>query len=156
MPVTKRFRAVLEKDEDSSGTAISIPFDVEKVFGKRGRVPVRGTINGVAYRSSIFPMGRDCHLMVVNRQMREAAGGLDPGETVSVVMERDDEPRTVTVPEDLDRALRAEDGLLATWEKLSFTHKREHVQAIEEAKRPETRTRRIEKAIEHLKSKAKK
>ena len=146
---SKRFRAVLEKDEGSTATAITVPFDVERAFGGRGRIPVRGTINGVAYRSSIFRMGGRPHFMVVNRKLREQVG-VEAGETVSVVMERDDAPRTVDVPKDLARALRAEPGALEAWERLSFTHKREHVEAIEGAKRPETRTRRIAKAVEQL------
>ena len=66
----KRFRAKLEQDDSSTATAVTIPFDVEKTFGTRARVPVRGTINGFPFRTSIFPMG-GCHLMVVNRQLRE-------------------------------------------------------------------------------------
>jgi uncharacterized protein YdeI (YjbR/CyaY-like superfamily) len=66
-------------------------------------------------------------------------------------MERDDEPRTVTAPDDLAAAVAAAgDDAKRAWERLSYTHKKEHVRAIEEAKRPETRARRIEKAIAML------
>src|SRR5689334_19492322 len=68
----KRFRALVERGEGSV-CAITINFDVEKTFGTRGRVPVRGTLNGAPYRGSLFPMG-GCHFMVVNRFLREAAG----------------------------------------------------------------------------------
>ena len=71
-PSVKRFRALVERGEGSV-CAISIDFDVEKAFGKRGRVPVRGTLNGAPFRGSLFPMG-GCHFMVVNRHLREAAG----------------------------------------------------------------------------------
>jgi hypothetical protein len=152
MPSAKRFRTVLEKSETSSATSITVPFDAERAFGGRGRIPVRGTVNGVAYRSSIFRMGGPSHFMVVNRQLRDQVGAA-AGDTVSVVMERDDEPRTVEVPKDLGRAIRAA-RLVEVWEQMSFTHKREHVEAIEGAKRPETRARRIDKAVEHLRSKA--
>jgi hypothetical protein len=147
--MAKRFRALLEGRE--GGTAISIPFDVVEAFGKRGRVPVCGTINGTPYRSSIFRMGDAPYFMVVNRKLRELAG-VAAGETVSVVMERDDDPRTVEVPADLDAALDSRPGAREAWSRLSFTHQREHVEAIKEAKRPETRARRIEKALEHLAS----
>ncbi len=147
---TKRFRAVLENPPDNTGTFITIPFDVLKAFGKKGRVPVRGTIDGFEFRSSVFRMGDAPYFMVVNRKMREAAGGLEAGQTVSVVMERDDEPRTIEAPEDLDLALRAEPAALAAWERLSFTHRREYVEAVEDAKRPETRARRITKTVEQL------
>src|SRR5215210_8685433 len=143
----KRFRALVERG-GGSVCAISIDFDVEKAFGKRGRVPVRGTLNGAPFRGSLFPMGGS-HFMVVNRHLR-AAAGVSGGETVPVVMERDDEPRTIEPPADFARALKANKEARATWDKLSFTHRREHVEHIEEAKRPETRLRRIEKSIELL------
>ncbi len=154
--MAKRFRAELIQDDNSTATAIIIPFDVQKVFGARGRVPVRGTVNGFAYRSSIFTMGGQ-PFMVVNKQMREGAK-VKAGDLVSVVMERDDEPRTVEVPADLKRALRANRSAQAAWDKASYTHRKEYAQAIEDAKKPETRARRIEKAITELaaKSQAKK
>lgn len=148
MPTTKRFRVLLEKHESSEATGIRIPFDVEKVFGTRARVPVRGTINGFAFRSSIFPMSGG-HYMAVNKETRAGAKATG-GETVSVVMERDDEPRTITPPPDFERALKASKAAQAMWDKLSYTHRKEHVRAIEEAKRPETRARRIQKAVTDL------
>jgi hypothetical protein len=145
----RRFRALVRREEGSEVCAIDIPFDVEKTFGSRGRVPVRGTLNGAPFRSSLFRMGGDCHFMVVNRKMREACG-VGGGETVPVTMGRDDEPRVITPPEDFARALEADEDARATWDKLSFTHRREHVEHVEEAKRPETRRRRIEKSIQLL------
>ena len=144
----KRFRVRLEQDTRSTATGITVPFDVQKTFGTRARVPVRGTINGFPYRSTIFPMG-GCFMMAVNRQMREGAGA-KAGETISVVMERDTEPRVVTPPADLARALKANREAQATWDKLSYTHRKEYARTVEEAKRPETRQRRIEKAVEML------
>lgn len=146
---TKRFRVLLEKHETSEATGIQVPFDVLKVFGTRARVPVRGTINGFPYRGSIFPMGGGCHYMVVNKNVRAGAKAKG-GEIVSIVMERDDEPRIITPPADFARALKSNKGARAMWEKLSYTHQKEHALAIEEAKRPETRVRRIEKAIAQL------
>ena len=145
----KRFRAVVNRKEGGDVCAIDIPFDVEKTFGARGRVPVRGTLNGAPFRSSVFRMGGDCHFMVVNREMREAAG-VRGGETVPVTMERDTEARTVTPPTDFARALKTNEKARSLWEKLSYTHKREHVEHIEDAKKPETRQRRIERAVERL------
>jgi hypothetical protein len=147
--MAKRFRAVLEQSQTSTATAITIPFDVLKTFGKRGRVAVRGTINGTPYRSSIFRMGDAPYFMVVNRKLRDLVG-VSAGQTVTVVMERDDDPRTVEVPADLQTALDANPAAASAWSKLSFTHQREHVEAVTSAKRPETRARRIERAIEQL------
>ncbi len=144
----KRFRVLLEKHGSSEATGITIPFDVEKVFGARTRVPVRGAINGFAFRSSIFPMGGR-YMMAVNKEMR-AGANVKGGETIFVTMERDEEPRIITPPEDFARALKAHKAAQATWDKLSYTHRKEHARAIEDAKRPETRQRRIEKAIAQL------
>ena len=146
--MAKRFRVVLEKAEDSSACGIRMPFDVVKVFGTRGRVPVRGTLNGYPFRSTLSPMG-GCHMMPVNRAMRDGAG-VAAGETISVVLERDDEPRTVDVPPDLAAALAADPAAQAAWDRSSYTHRREHAEAVEDAKRPETRARRIERTVRML------
>jgi hypothetical protein len=149
-PTTKRFRVLLEKDPAGSvATGIQVPFDVHKVFGTRARVPVRGTINGCPYRSSIFPMGEGKHFMVVNGKVR-AATNLKGGETISVTMERDEEPRVVTPPADFARALKANKQARTTWDGLSYTHRKEYAQWIEDAKKPETRVRRIVKVMEAL------
>jgi hypothetical protein len=147
----KRFRALVRRDEGSEVCAIDIPFDVEKTYGARGRVPVRGTLNGAPFRSSLFRMGGDCHFMVVNRKLRESAG-VSGGETVPVTMERDTEQRVITPPADFARALKGNKEAQSLWDKLSYTHRREHVEHIEDAKKPETRERRIEKSIQLLAS----
>jgi len=146
---TKRFRVLLEKAEGTEATGFYVPFDVPKVFGTRARVPVRGTINGFPFRSSIAPMGGGRHCMVVNKEVRAGARATG-GEMISVVLERDTEPRTVEPPADFLRALRANKAAREAWESLSYTHRKEHVRAVEEAKRPETRTRRIERSISML------
>lgn len=145
----KRFRITLDKHEHSEAAMMIIPFDVEKVFGTRARVPVRGTVNGFAFRSSIFPTGDGHHYMVVNREVR-AGAKVKGGDTVTVQMERDDEPRTVKPPADLARALKANKTASAAWEKLSYTRQKEYANAVEEAKKPETRARRVEKAVTEL------
>ena len=144
-PQVKRFRALVNRKEGGDVCSIDIPFDVNKTFGARGRVPVRGTLNGAPFRGSLFPMG-GCHFMVVNRHLR-AAAGVSGGETVPVVLERDDEPRTIEPPADFALALEGNREARAAWDKLSYTHRREHVEHIEEAKRPETRLRRIERSV---------
>jgi len=141
----KRFRVLVEREEGSEVCGISVPFDVEKTFGTRGRVPVRGTLNGAPFRSSLFPMG-GCHFMPINRKLRETSG-VRGGETVPVTIERDTEERVITPPADFARALKANGEAQATWDKLSYTHRREHVEHIEDAKKPETRQRRLEKSI---------
>ena len=145
-PPARRFRVVPERHGQHEAYVIRVPFDARKVFGMPARVPVRGTINGFPFRSSIFPAGDGAHYMAVNREVREGAG-VRGGETISVVMGRDDEPRTVEPPADFLRALRADRAAGETWGRLSYTHRKEHVRAVEEAKRPETRARRIGRSI---------
>jgi hypothetical protein len=147
-PKKQKFQILLEKDENSEVCGFHVPFNVQEVFGTKARVPVCGTINGFPFRSSIMNMG-DGHIMVVNKKLREGAK-VKGGDIISVVMERDDAPRIVIPPDDFAKALKKNKDAKAVWDKLSFTHQREYAEAIEEAKKPETRKRRIEKAIETL------
>lgn len=143
MAQVKRFRIRLEPHRGSQAALFTVPFDVEKAFGSRARVAVRGTVNGFPFRSSVFPQGDGTHYMVLNRETREGAG-VKAGDTVSFVMGRDDEPRTVTPPDELARALRADKAARAAWDALSYTHRKEYARSVSEAKRPETRARRVE------------
>ena len=128
------------------GHVVELPLNVPALFGAK-RPPVRGTINGTPFRSTIAVYGGR-YLLGLNREVRDAAGGVGAGDTVVIELERDDEERTVEVPDDLRAALDAD--LLAFFDSLSFTHRREYVEWIEEAKREETRRRRVEKAVELL------
>lgn len=140
------FKVVLEKAGNSEATAIYIPFDVEEVFGAK-RVPVRVRVNDAEHRSTVMPMhGR--YLMAVPKSFRDAAG-IKAGDLIEVAMERDRAPRVITPPKDFSAALKKA-GLQAAFSKMSYTHQKEYVNAIEEAKRPETRIRRIEKAIDQI------
>ena len=144
------FKVKLQGETSSEVAALSAPFDVEKTFGTRGRVPVRGTINGYPFRSSLMPMG-GCHRMVVNRAMREGAE-VKAGDTVKVVMERDDAPRTVDPPALLKKELAKSKTAQANWEKQSFTFKKEMVRSVVEVKQEETRARRLAKVMDVLKN----
>ena len=143
-----RFKAVLEKDDKTSGTGIKVPLDVPKLFGTRGRVPVRGTLNGAPYRSTLAPYG-GAHYLPVNRALREAAKA-QAGDSIDVVLERDAEPRVIEAPADFARAMKTNPAAAEAWGRLSYSHRREYVEAIAEAKKPETRDRRIRGAIAEL------
>ena len=143
------FEALLEKHENMEATGVTIPFDVEKAFGAK-RVPVKVWVNGAEHRSTIFRMGGK-YMMAVPKIFREAAG-VKGGELITVTMERDSENRTVEVLKDLAGALKKA-NLQDVFSKMSYTHQKEYVNAINEAKREETRVRRIEKAIEQIAAK---
>src|SRR5271167_4655837 len=150
---TLRFTAKIEGREAGVVAAITPPVDVRDFYGTRGRVPVRGSINGYPYRSSLSPCGAR-HMMPVNKLLLAGAGA-QPGDMVDVVMERDEEERTVEAPPLLKKALAKNKTAQANWEKLSFTHKKEMALAIVGAKQEETRARRLEKIVEILKTGAK-
>lgn len=134
------------KSGDVAG--VVVPFDVKQVWGS-ARVPVKGTINDAAFRTTVVRMGGE-YCFCVNQNMRAAAGGVGPGDMVKVAIEPDTAPRTVEVPSDLKKAIAANKSAQAAWDKYSYTHRREFAQWIREAKKPETRARRLEKAVEML------
>ena len=146
----QKFRIKLAGMPGMETACFCVPFDVQEVFATRARVPVRGTINGFPFRSSIMNMGTG-HMMVVNRQLREGAS-VKAGDVVDVVMERDMEERTVEAPADLKKAFASAKDAKAAFDKLSYTHRKEYVRWITEAKREETRTARIGKAIQMLRA----
>lgn len=144
----QKFKIKLQGMDNMETAMFCVPFDVEEAFGTRARVPVCGTINGFAYRSSIMNMGSG-HMMVVNRELREGAK-VKAGDTVEIVMQRDEAPRVVEVPDDFKKALRSSKKAKQLFDTLSYTHQKEYVRWITGAKREETRKSRIAKAVEML------
>ena len=135
----KTFTVELERVQKTA-TMFRVPFDLEEAFG-RARPPVKVTIRGHTWRTTPGVYDRVGHV-VVNRAVK-AATGVDAGDRVRVRMELDTEPRTVAVPRDLAAALAADPAAKKAFASMSFTHRREYVDWVEEAKRPETRARRI-------------
>lgn len=140
--ITRSYKTKLLRD--GSMCAIPVPFDPKLVFGKV-RAPVRVTVNGYTYRSTIAAMGGPPCIPL--RKSHYDAAGIDGDRSVDVRLELDEEERKVQPPSDLVKALKAVRGAWEQWQVLSFTHQREHVEAIEGAKKPETRARRIERAV---------
>ena len=132
---------------DGAMCFIPVPFDPKAVFG-RVRAPVKVTLNGYTYRSTIAAMGGTT-CIPLRKSNREAAG-LKGGETLTVKIELDTEVREVRVPADLELALQASKAARERWQTLSYSHKREHVEAIEGAKKEETRARRLANTIRML------
>jgi len=143
----QKFKAKLDAvGPGGSWTFMTVPFSVEKLYGTRARAAVKGTLNGFAFRSSIMPMGDGTHSMMVNKQMQRGAGA-QPGQMVAVVMEQDTAPRTVTVPPELKKALARNQAARNFFDKLAYSHQKEYVSYITEAKKPGTRARRVEKTV---------
>lgn len=149
----KTFRTKLEKAEGMDAAGIVVPFDPKDAWGKT-RVPVVVNVAKVpsapnappySYRSTIAKMGGR-FLMPFAREHREASG-IGPADEIEVTLIEDAAERTVAVPPDLASALDAA-GLRDAFGRLSYSHRKEHVRAIEEAKKPETRVRRVAKCVE--------
>lgn len=136
------------RDAGGGGAFVEIPFDVEAAFGSK-RPKVSATFDGEPYRGTAVRMGGDCHMVPILKGIR-AKIGKEPGDEVKVTLDLDTAPRVVTPPKDFAAAMRTEPAAKAFWKELSYTHQREYVKWIEEAKKRETRERRIGKAVEML------
>ena len=146
----QRFRTkLLSQGPGGAWTCLELPFDAAAAFGSRARVSVRGTLNGFPFRSSIFPDGKGGHTMMVNKAMQAGARAA-PGQTVSVEMEPDTVAPRVAVPADLRRALARSKTARQTWDRLTPRARRDYVAWLDDAKKDETRTRRVQLAIERL------
>ncbi|HWL36979.1 MAG TPA: YdeI/OmpD-associated family protein [Frankiaceae bacterium] len=144
-----RFRGTVELG-GRTATGIEVPAEVVEGLGSGKRPAVNVTVNGHTYRSTIASMGGR-YLLPLSAENRSAAGA-QAGDEVDVEVELDTAPRTVDVPADLQAALDADPTARERFDRLAYSHRLRHVLAINEAKAPETRQRRITKAIEMLRS----
>ena len=147
--ISKTFKTKILRDD--SMCCVPVPFDPKAVFGKT-RAPVKVTINGHTFASTITTMGGS-PWVPLRKSNREAAG-LEGGETVTVKMELDAAKREVKPQPDLVKALKAAPPAWERWTTLSYTHQREWVEAVRDAKKPETRVRRIASAVEKVRAMA--
>ena len=131
------------------GTLVPVPKQVAARMGLKGMPKVQAVIAGQPYRGSLMPMGDGTYCLGVLKSIQEAAG-VQQGDTVTVQLELDTTPRVVEMPADLTKAIGGDKGALAAWEKLSFTDKKEMARGLEEAKKPETRERRLAAAVAKL------
>ena len=143
---TYKFTAKIEEIKGSP--CIFFPYDVEAEFGTRGRVPVKLTFDGVPYFGSMIKYGAPQHMLPILNAIRDKIGK-ETGDTVEITLVKDDSERTVEMPEDFEKLLKKE-KLQAVFEKLSYSHRKEYVRWITEAKKEETRQRRLAKAMEML------
>ena len=129
-------------------TGIRIPDDAVAALGGGNRPKVVATVNGHAWRISIARMGGEFWLGA-SAEVR-AAAGIAAGDAIELDVELDQAPRTVEVPDDLAAALAAAPAAKAAFDALSYSHQRQHVEAVLGAKAPETRARRVAAAIAKL------
>lgn len=148
--VGKSFKATLERMPTSLGwVIIRIPFDVSKVWGVRGRLRVKGEINGFPFRTALFPTGKGYHFLLVNKRM-QAGGDVRRGSTAHFSLEPDLEIRKAVVPVELKRFL-AQDRALSSWfDNLSYSIRKWITDSITQPKSTDARLRRAEQIAERL------
>ena len=131
------------------GAFVEVPFDVEAAFGSK-RPKVKALIEGVPYRSILTRMGGPNHMLIILKGIREQIGKTF-GDEVKVIVEPDTEERVIEIPKDLMKEFKKDKEAKAFFDKLSYTHQKEYVRWVEEAKKDDTRQNRIIKTIEMLK-----
>jgi hypothetical protein len=131
-----------------NNTGIEVPAEIVAALGAGKRPPVVVEVNGYQYRSTVAPMGGK--YLLPFRAERRTESGIKGGDAIDVELTLDTAPRTVEIPDDLQAALDASPAAAAAWSKLAYTHQNEHVRSVLDAKKAETRTRRIDAAIAKL------
>ena len=144
-----KFKTKIEAG-DGGGAYVLFPYDTAKEFGTKGKVPISATFDGVPYAGSLIKYGNPLHMLGLLKAIREKIGK-GPGDTVEVVLWKDEALRTVEVPAQFESLMKRE-GLLPVFDKLSYTHRKEYCRWITDAKKEETRLRRLAKALEMLKN----
>jgi hypothetical protein len=140
----QEFKAIIKQHENMNAAYVEPPFDVKEVFGSK-RVKVKATFDGVEYRGSLVSMG-GCYMLGLTQEIRNKIGkGF--GDEIFVTIEKDEAERIVDVPEDFDVAIKNMESAITTFRSLSYTAQKEYVTWITSAKRQETRSERITKAV---------
>jgi len=138
--------AIIETD---NGAFVEFPYDTQVLYGTIGRIPVLVEFDDHPYRGTMLRYGTEKHIIILVKKIREAIGKQAP-DVVQVKVKLDDQPRVVELPDDVRSRLESNPDALEKFNKLSYTHQKEHIDSINDAKREETRQNRIEKLLEKL------
>ena len=150
MSAAKKFRGLLEPDNTNlKWVIVKLPFDATQVWKTRNRLHVKGTINGFAFRTSLFGSGQGGHLLLVNKQMQKGANAV-VGSMAEIVLEPDLEERKSSVPPELAKLLKQQSSLKKWYEKLSTSARDDIARRINGPKSPEARLRVAEQTVERM------
>ena len=150
MNKTIKFEATILQHQSMNAAYVEFPFSTEELFGKKGQVKIKVKFDGkVEYRGSLANMGQGCHTLGLTQAIRKNLGK-SFGDTVSVELWEDKEERIVEVPEDIQKIFNENPAALELYNKMSYTHRKEYMRWISEAKKPETRENRKIKMIEMI------
>lgn len=146
-PLKQEFKAIIKQHENKNAAYIEPPFDVKEVFGSK-RVKVKASFDGIEYRGSVVSMG-GCYVLGLTQEIRNKIGkGF--GEEVHVTLEKDEEERSMEIPDDFAAIIHSSEAATKIFQSLSYTAQKEYVTWVTSAKRQETRDQRIAKALELL------
>jgi uncharacterized protein YdeI (YjbR/CyaY-like superfamily) len=149
-PISKKFSATLERMPGRLGwTIVRVPFDVLKLWGSRGALRVRGEINGLEFRTSLFPTGRGTHYILINQKMQKG-GGIRAGEKGQFTLEPDTKERPVVIPLEMEKILRQEKQLRKFYDSFNDSIRRYVANEVASRKSPASRERRAEQVAEQL------
>jgi hypothetical protein len=148
------FNAEIKKHDNMDAAFIEFPYDTEKEFGTKGQIKVLATFDGYEYRGSLAKMGNYCHVLGLTQKTRNAIGK-KPGDTVHVILKKDEEPRIIEIPEDLIKHFEVNKEARDFFDTLSYTNRKKYMQWITSAKKSETRNKRLKDTIYMLSNKVK-
>jgi hypothetical protein len=149
---TYKFQAIIQPGI-GGGAYILFPFDTQQEFATKGAIPVRATFDGIPYTGSLTACGGPHHMLGILKAIRQQSGK-DIGDLIEVELWKDDQPRTLELPGNF-RSLLEQEGLQSFFDSLSYTHRKEYIRWLTEAKTEATRSKRLTKAIEMLKQQVK-
>ncbi|WP_308005770.1 YdeI/OmpD-associated family protein [uncultured Chryseobacterium sp.] len=142
-----QFKAVIKQNGEMNAAFVEFPFSMEEIFGKKGQVKIKAVFDDkVEYRGSLAKMKSECHILGLTQEIRKQLGKTF-GDEVSVSLTEDKEERVVEIAEDIVSLFNENPEAKVLFDKMSYTHRKEYIRWIEEAKKPETRENRKVKMI---------
>ncbi|MFY7844865.1 DUF1905 domain-containing protein [Chryseobacterium gambrini] len=142
-----QFKAVIKQNGEMNAAFVEFPFSTEEIFGKKGQVKIKAVFDDkVEYRGSLAKMKSECHILGLTQEIRKQIGK-SFGDEVSVSLTEDKEERIVEIAEDIVLLFNENPDAKVLFDKMSYTHRKEYIRWIEEAKKPETRENRKVKMI---------
>ncbi|CAI8846062.1 DUF1905 domain-containing protein [Chryseobacterium sp. IT-36CA2] len=149
-PQSIEFKAIIRQNGEMNAAFVEFPFSTEELFNKKGQVRIKAIFDGkVEYRGSLAKMKSDCHILGLTQEIRKQLGKTF-GDEVSVSLAEDKEERVVEISDDIAFVFNENPEAKDLFDKMSYTHKKEYIRWIEEAKKPETRENRKIKMIQMI------
>ncbi len=149
-PQMIQFSAIIQQNGEMNAAFVEFPFSTEELFNKKGQVKIKAVFDDtIEYRGSLVKMKSDCHILGLTQEVRKQLGKTF-GDVVSVSLTEDKEERIVEIAEDIMSVFEENPEAKTLFEKMSYTHKKEYIRWIDEAKKPETRENRKIKMIQMI------